>query len=112
MATTRSKKSGDSKPVEKKQVEAPKAKEAPKPVEKKQDEAPKAKEAKEAPNPVEKKAAAPKAKELSCRHAQHSHLGKGLILEEFTSNNKAYYKVKFENQNHPMSVLQSRIIKE
>ena len=51
MATTRSKKSGDSKPVEKKQVEAPKAKEineAPKPVEKKAP-APKVKEAKEAP---------------------------------------------------------------
>ena len=43
MATTRSKKSGDSKPVEKKQVEAPKAKEV-----------------KEAPKPVEKKAAAPR----------------------------------------------------
>ena len=43
MATTRSKKSGDSKPVEKKQVEAPQVEEA-----------------KEAPKPVEKKAAAPK----------------------------------------------------
>ena len=43
MATTRSKKSGDSKSVEKKQVEAPKAKEV-----------------KEAPKPVEKKAEAPK----------------------------------------------------
>ena len=40
MATTRSKKSGDSKSVEKKQVEAPKSKEV-----------------KEAPKPVEKKAA-------------------------------------------------------
>ena len=57
MATTRSKKSGESKPVEKKQVEAPKTKEvkeAPKPVEKKV-EAPKAKEVKEAPKVAAKK---------------------------------------------------------
>ena len=66
MATTRSKKSGDSKPVEKKQVEAPKAKEvkeAPKSVEKKQVEVPKAKEA---PVPVEKK-----TKNLSFEITEH-----------------------------------------
>lgn len=57
MATARSKKTGESKPVEKKQVSAPKVKEvkeAPKPVEKKV-EAPKAKEVKEAPKAAAKK---------------------------------------------------------
>ena len=67
MATTKSKKSGDSKPVEKKQVEAPKvkeAKEAPKPVEKKV-ESSKTKVAKEAPKSIEKKVEALKEKSSS-----------------------------------------------
>lgn len=56
MATARSKKSGDSKPVEKKQVETPKVKEvkeAPKPVEKKV-EPPKEEVSKVSPKKVEK----------------------------------------------------------